>query len=262
METLAPDLAAGMRPEYWPVTLRQLLSHRSGLPHDLKDEKALEALFYAQSQDGPSDRRRAYVARALQEAPAVPPGRFSYSNTGYLVAAAVAERAIGSTYEALMRKEVFAPLAMPSANFGLPPAGQPGGHIHGRLAVPRDENPDFFAPAGNIYLSLDDWARFCVDQLRGPNGQGRLLKPETYALTQTPQPGAPVSMGWFAESKFADVPGPILHHEGSDGAWYAVGALFPKTGSGVLAVANAGKDMDGMALTMAAATAAARTFAH
>jgi hypothetical protein len=59
-----------------------------------------------------------------------------------------------------------------------------------------------------------------------------------------------------------DVAGPILHHEGSDGAWYAVAALFPKTGAGVLVAANAGKDMDGMALDMAVAAAAAKIAVH
>ena len=38
LEKMLPDLAGGMRPEYRAVTLVQLLSHRSGLPHDLTDE--------------------------------------------------------------------------------------------------------------------------------------------------------------------------------------------------------------------------------
>ena len=255
---LLPDMAPDMRPEYRQVTLLQLLTHTSGLPHDLQDEKALNALFNADSAAAPSERRKAYVARALQEAPAAPAGRFSYSNTGFLVAAVIAERATGASYESLMRAEVFGPLGMTSAGFGLPPADEPAGHIHGHLATPRDENPDFFAPAGNIYLSLDDWARFCIDQLKGANGQGALLKPQTYALTQKAPAGAPVSMGWFVRDSIAGLPGPVFFHEGSDGAWFAIVALFPRSGSGVLAVTNAGKDMGGEALDMTAGLAAAR----
>lgn len=256
-----PDMAAGMRPEYRQVTLLQLLTHTSGLPHDLQDPKALDALFYADSAASASERRKAYVARALQEAPAAPAGRFSYSNTGFLVAAMIAERATGASYESLMRDEVFKPLGMASAGFGLPPSGEPAGHIHGRVATPRDENPDFFAPAGNIYLTLDDWARFCIDQLKGANGQGALLKPQTYALTQKPIAGAPVSMGWFIRDGIAGLPGPVFFHEGSDGAWFAIVALFPRTGSGVLAVTNAGKDMGGEALDMTAGLSAAKLLA-
>ena len=112
-----------------------------------------------------------------------------------------------------------------------------------------------------MYLSLDDWARFCIDQLRGAKGQGALLKPETYSVTQSPPPGAPVSMGWFVRDSIAGLPGPVYYHEGSDGAWFAIVALFPASGSGVLAVTNGGKDMGGQALTLAAAMNAAKLLA-
>ncbi len=259
---LLPDMAAAMRPEYRTVTLLQLMTHMSGLPENLEDEDAVNTLFYEPSTASPSERRKAYVARALLDAPAGSAGRYSYSNTGFLVAAIAAERATGKTYESLMVDEVFKPLGMVSAGFGVPPAGGTVGHMRGRLAVPRDINPDFFAPAGNIYMSLDDWARFCIDQLKGAKGEGVLLKPETYSLMQTAQSGAPVSMGWFVRDNIAGLDGPVLFHEGSDGAWFAVVALFPKSGSGVLAVTNAGKTMGGEDVDLTAALSAAKALAN
>jgi CubicO group peptidase (beta-lactamase class C family) len=246
-----------MRPEYRATTLRQLLTHTSGLPENIEDETTLNSLLYDESPASLTERRRVYIARALQDEPVGRAGRFSYSNTGFLIAAFMAETAAKTSYESLMRNEVFKPLGMTSAGFGRPPAGQPAGHMHDRVAVPRDVNPDFFAPAGNIYVSLDDWARFCIDQLQGAAGKGALLKPQTYSVTQSPPPGVPVSMGWFVRDSIAGLPGPVYYHEGSDGAWYAVVALFPASGSGVLAVANAGKDMGGKALTLDAARNAA-----
>ena len=257
-----PDMGGDVRPEYRAITLRQLLTHTSGLPENIRDEKALNSLFYNESSANLTERRREYIARALQDAPVGRAGRFSYSNTGFLIAAFMAETASKESYESLMRDEVFTPLGMTSAGFGRPPNGQPAGHKHGSIAVPRDVNPDFFAPAGNIYLSLDDWARFCIDQLRGANGKGALLKPETYSVTQSPPPGAPVSMGWFVRNSIAGLPGPVYYHEGSDGAWFAVVALFPASGSGVLAVTNGGKDMGGQALALAAAMNAAKLLAN
>jgi amidophosphoribosyltransferase len=59
----------------------------------------------------------------------------------------------------------------------------------------------------------------------------------------------------------AGLPGPVYYHEGSDGAWFAVVALFPASGSGVLAVTNGGRDMGGQALTLAAAMNAAKLLA-
>jgi CubicO group peptidase (beta-lactamase class C family) len=257
-----PDMAGDARPEYRTVTLLQLLTHTSGLPENVRDEQALNSLFYDESSASLSERRRAYIARALQDAPEGRAGRFSYSNTGFLIAAFMAETASKRTYESLMRDEVFAPLGMTSAGFGRPPIGQPAGHKGGRTAVPREVNPDFFAPAGNIYLSLGDWARFCIDQLRGANGKGALLKPQTYSVTQSPPPGVPVSMGWFVRNSIAGLPGPVFYHEGSDGAWFAVVALSPTSGSGVLAVTNGGKDMGGRALALSAAMDAARSLAN
>ncbi len=257
-----PDMAGAMRPEYPAITLRQLLTHTSGIPENIRDEKVLNSLFYDESSASLSERRRVYIARALQDAPAGRAGRFSYSNTGFLIAAFMAETASKETYESLMRDEVFTPLGMTSAGFGRPPTGQPAGHRRGKIAVPRDVNPDFFAPAGNIYLSLEDWARFCIDQLQGANGRGALLNPQTYSVMQSPPPGAPVSMGWFVRDSIAGLPGPAYYHEGSDGAWFAVVALFPTSGSGVLAVTNGGKDMGGQALTLAAAMNAAKLLAN
>lgn len=261
LATLLPDMADGMRPEYRTVTLLQLVTHTSGLPENVSDEDALNALFYNESSASPSERRKAYVVRALQDKPEGRVGRFSYSNTGFLVAAMAAEKAAGATYETLMQDEVFKPLGMTSAGFGLAPAGGTIGHMRGRVAVLRDVNPEFFAPAGNIYMTLDDWARFCIDQLKGAAGEGALLKPGTYTLMQSAQSGAPVGMGWFTRDNIAGLDGPVLYHEGSDGAWFAIVALFPKTGSGVLAVANAGKTMDGEELDMTAAVNAAKAMA-
>jgi hypothetical protein len=44
----------------------------------------------------------------------------------------------------------------------------------------------------------------------------------------------------------------VLVHTGSDGTWFAFAALFPKTGTGVLIVANAGKSMGGEKAVMKA----------
>jgi hypothetical protein len=94
-----------------------------------------------------------------------------------------------------------------------------------------------------MYMPLDDWARFCIDQIEGGNGHGKLLKPATYALMQTAQPNGPYGLGWGALARAAGRQGPVLTHEGSDGTWLAEVVLFPKSHSGVLITANAGEDV-------------------
>ncbi len=242
LSKMLPDLAAGMRPEYRGVTLTQLLSHHSGLPENISDMAFFETFFT--DRRPASEQRLAYITRALSEAPAYPPGTaFGYSNTGFLIAALVAERATGLTYERLMRREVFGPLGMTSAGFGALGPGGLSGHEAGKPAPA--SNPDMFAPAGNLHMSLRDWSRFCLDQLAGAKGHGKLLSPPAYRLMQTAQPNGPSGLDWGVQARIAGRTGPVLVHGGSDGRWFAYVVLFPGSGNGVLVVDNASTAMGG-----------------
>jgi CubicO group peptidase (beta-lactamase class C family) len=243
LEDMLPDLKAEMRPEYRRVTLVELLSHRAGFAHDALDATAADRV--GSEPQALRQQRLDYIAIALRDAPVNTPGtEFNYSNTGYLIAASIAERVTGKTYETLIREQVFAPLGMASPGFGIPPDGQPRGHVDGR-PITSAPNPPFFAPAGNIYLSLRDWATFCVDQMQGANGHGRLLKSETYRVLQTPPSSTGYALGWGVLPDAMGRQGPVFTHDGSDGSWFAKAVLFPRSESGVLAVANAGEAMGG-----------------
>ena len=245
LSTMLPAVAATMRPEYRRVTLQQLLSHHAGLPHDASDEAFFRSLFH-DARPLP-EQRLAYIAKALAEKPVARPGtKFEYSNTGFLIAAAIAERATGVAYEDLIRREVFAPLGMRSVAFGALHANAPQGHLDGKPSRLEDTNPDMFAPAGNMAMSLDDWSAFCLDQMAGAHGRGKLLSTASYRLMQTPQPGGgSAGLGWGIQASLAGHAGPVLMHAGSDGTGYAVVALFPRTNRGLLAVANASDEMGG-----------------
>ncbi len=262
LSEMMPDLAADMRPEYRDVTLIDLLSHRAGLPENVSDE-AFYRSFYKDSRPPPA-QRIAYLKRALSEAPVGPArGEPSYSNSGPLLAAAIAERVTGKPYEQLMQDEVFGPLGMTSAVFGQTPgAGDPWGHVDGRIADrPFDANTEFLLPAGGVRMSLADWARFCIDQLKGEDGAGLLLKAETYRQLHTPQGETIFALGWGVAPQMAGRLGPVLTHSGSDGNWFAFVALFPTGDNGVLVVANAADSMGGDAAARSIARAVMMTLA-
>jgi len=248
LNKMLPILAERARPEYRKVTLRMLLTHHAGLPDHYHGEKEYLAFF---TDKRPMwDQRLAYLRLALTEAPVAPPNtRFSYSNNGFLLAAAIAEHATGESYESLIRTEVFSPLHMTSPGFGMTHPPQIEGHTDGHVARPTDSNPAFWAPAGNIYLTLDDWAKFCIDQINGAHGKGLLLKAQTYQTLQNgPKTGttSQSGMGWGREiGPVFGRQGPALEHAGSDGTWYAIAVLFPNERSGALITANAGKGMGG-----------------
>lgn len=261
LSEMLPELAAEMRPEYRDVTLVELMSHRAGLPENHSDEAYFRTFF---TDTRPlQEQRLAYLRLAVADAPVGPTrGEPSYSNTGLILAGAIAERATGQSYETLMQEEVFGPLGMSSVVFNqIPDADETFGHIDGRVSVAGDGNPQMILPAGGVRMTLADWARFCIDQMAGEAGRGKLLKPETYRLMHTPQGDSIVAMGWGAPPQIAGRAGPVLTHGGSDGNWFAFVALFPGSENGVLAVANAAETMGGDAAVKAAARAVIQTLA-
>ncbi len=243
LATTMPDLAAVARPEYREVTVRQLLHHMAGLPHDFSGIDGVYKGFAHDARPLP-EQRLAYLAMALKDAPVAPPGKEAhYSNTGFILAAAIAEHATGMPYEALMQREIFAPLQMMAARFGLPP--QNHGHVDGRPAAADEEVIPMIDPAGGVSVSLRDWAKFCIDQLAGAKGHGSLLTPDGYTLLQTPDAATGNGLAWGVDATFMDRQGPMLSHTRIGRELVFDGPAVPASGTGVLINANAGASMGG-----------------
>lgn len=248
---MLPELAGTMHAEYRDVTLPDILSHRAGLSPDIVDMNLFVSFF-----DDPapmSDQRRRYVGAALALPPSGPKrAEHLYSNTDYYLAAVIAERATGREYEDLMQTYVFSPLRMRSvAREPIGGADEPIGHVSGRQAnrfgtANSDLEPPMGAPShGGIRLSLRDWARFCIDQMCGEHGNGRLMRNISYRFLHAPQGDDQYALGWYARNRQFDRQGPAILHSGSDGNWMAEAVLFPRVGDGALVVANSAYGMDG-----------------
>jgi len=239
LKSLLPHLA--MRPEYEAITLADLLSHRAGLRDldDTTDAAVLDAAF-VDTRPLP-EQRLAFAATALNEAPIGAAREESvYSNSGYVLAAVVAEQATGQSFEQLMQDEVFQPLGMTVA-FAPSQRGQVLGHLEGRpLTGLRADNPPLIAPAGAVKLSMADWARFAIDQMAGEKGNGALLPAASYRALHTAQGDTSAALGWGVRDSWpAENPVRLLMHAGSNGHWNALIALSPDQDGGVLIVANA-----------------------
>lgn len=239
LSDMLPALAGGMRAEYRDVNLMDLLSHRAGLPPN-PDEAWINST-YTDPRPLPLLRLE-YAQRALADAPvAAPRGESHYSNSGAMITAAIAERITGKTYEELMQAEVFGPLGMRAA-FGPTVRGQNLGHKEGKpIAGLMASNPLMMAPDGEIHLSMQDWAKFALDQLHGEQGKGKLLKRETYVLLHTAQGDTHAALGWGVMHFPPQAPQRVLTHLGSNGYWHALIALAPGSGDGLLIAANAGE---------------------
>ncbi|MGM9483818.1 serine hydrolase domain-containing protein [Roseateles sp. NT4] len=258
---LLPELAADMQAAYRDVTLRDLLAHQAGLQGDI--DESWMAVFYKDKR-ALHEQRLAFARIALAQAPAYARGAGDgYSNSGVLIAGLAAERATGLPYEALMQRELFEPLGLRSAGFGATHRGQPLGHKAGEpVEGVEADNPAVIAPAGGITLSLEDWARFAIDQMAGEQGRGKLLKAETYRLLHQPaREGGKFALGWRAQNSMAGVNARHLAHTGSNGAWFALIVLKPDTEDAVLVTGNASEDVEADKAVRAVAIATLKAMA-
>lgn len=114
--------AAGLPAAWGAMTLRQLLSHTSGLPEE-PVFAALGPLDSYNSKDGMA-RLAALSATPL----AVPPGTYSYSNLGYGVAAILVGKASGMELGAFLQQRIFGPLGMASTRLLAPGTGIAAGY--------------------------------------------------------------------------------------------------------------------------------------
>ena len=256
-----PELKDKIHSAYHDVTLRQLLTHRSGLPEDRQPGPVFMRLRLL---TGPiREQRLTLVELALQQEPAAPPGtKMIYSNMGYAVAGAMAEQTTGQTWEDLLRDLLFTPLKMQTAGFGPPgtqgKVDQPRGHLTGDGGLmplepsPWADNPACLGPGATVHCSLADWGRFAALHLRGIQDRSKLLKPETFADLHRCPPDSDYALGWVqVERPWAG--GQAFTHAGSNGHWYAVIWLAPKKDLAFLVATNCGPDRAGPACEQALA---------
>jgi CubicO group peptidase (beta-lactamase class C family) len=197
--------------------------------------------------DGPALRLRA-AQEELSLSPGYPPGtRYAYSNLGYIIVGAAVERLTGATWEEAIARELFEPLEMGSTGFrgtGTPgEIDQPWPHTsNGQPAPingPDTDNPAVMSPAGGVNCTIQDWARFIRDQLRGARGEPALLNAGSYEVLHTPPFGGNYALGWIvAERGWAG--GKAFNHGGDNTMNFANVWIAPARDFAILVCANQG----------------------
>lgn len=230
-----------MHPDWQAATLRQLLSHTSGLPRS-----AALPVILRTWDDPPYAGRRAALAETWDKPLKGEVGEFRYSNLGYVLVGIVTEEVTQSSWEDLILSQIAVPLGFTTLGFG-PPTGvnDPWGHgsfvpLGGKNpndpANLRSDNPRWFGPAGTIHLSMAELAQWGQVHLRACDGQ--LPKFLTQASCQTMQ--TPVSeeyaLGWVILTR--DDGERVVWHNGSNTKWYAELAIYSDRDIVVAAATN------------------------
>jgi CubicO group peptidase (beta-lactamase class C family) len=189
------------------------------------------------------------VLNVIAGKPAYPPGKkHEYSNVGYSIAGAMAEKVTGTTWEDLVKREVFEPLKLTGAGFGPPKSSdetleQPRGHragMAGKYSVDdKSDNTPIMGPSGMIHMTLSDLSTYANEHLRGELGEGKLLSAKTYKLLHKPELDAN-ACGWVKNKPSAAIPYIEYWHNGSNTEWYALVAFIPEKKMVVAVTANDG----------------------
>lgn len=222
------------------ITLRQLLTHRAGLPRNgplsLRSSMRQEQLIAS------------LVGLRLESSP----GRLEgYSNLGYALAGVVIERSAGERYRDWVSEQVLGPLAMRDSAWSMEEvpasarvAGRARAGAEWREAAPSLDAPAVEATAG-LWGSLDDvscLARAALDAWEPGEDEGAFSK-ATLRAWQTPdappEPGAfTYAMGWVV----MDDPtlGRIIGHSSESDVFSAAVVLAPEHDLGVVALLATG----------------------
>jgi len=195
------------------ITVRQLLTHYSGLEPDMNLKTAWEG-------------KQTVYQMAFAEAPQDPPGsRFSYSDINFIVLGALIEQVSGEALDEYSTRHIFTPLKMTHARF-VPPLARRAGWIEKIAPTQYDENEHMLrgvvhdptarrmggvAGHAGLFSTADDLAKFAQALLNGGGGILSLLSVEKMTQPEQP-PAAPVlrGFGWDIDSPFSSNRGDLL----------------------------------------------------
>jgi CubicO group peptidase (beta-lactamase class C family) len=191
-----------------PITVRDILTHTSGLPFSSPIEQPTLDLLPL------SARVRSYAMLALESEPGT---KFKYANAGINTAGRIIEVVSGMPYEEFMEQRLFKPLGMKDTTFW------PSARQVERLAKSYKPNADKTdleettitqlrypltdrtrqpIPAGGLFSTASDVARFCQMILNGGMLEGKryLSEAAVKQMTSRETPDAVTEnygFGWF-----------------------------------------------------------------
>ena len=231
------------------ITLRDLFSHRSGLPAYAGD--GLTSTFGYGREESMQRLRHVQPASPLRTV-------FAYTNLGLSVAAYAAAQTTGLSWEDLADERLLGPLGMTSSSYRLADylerTNKAAPHYptpDGRWELGEVTEADASAPAGGLSANLHDLTQWMRLQLAGGGFDGTNLVANA-SLMETWRPqileGSPPNptdgaalfygLGWRLSY---DALGRLqVHHIGDFSSGFRTGVnLFPATGLGILVLTNA-----------------------
>lgn len=201
-----PDFAQNGKDD---ITIRQLLTHYSGLAPDLDLETPWEG------------KQTAYQLAAVMPPENTPGSGFVYSDINFIMLGELVEKVTGETLDVYTAQHVFTPLKMTHTRF-LPPAiwapkiaptqyDEKDKMLRGVVHDPTARRMGGVAGHAGLFGSGDDLAKFAQALL---DGGGGVLSSDAVTKMTSPEtpPTAPIlrGFGWDIDSPFSSNRGDLL----------------------------------------------------
>ena len=230
------------------ITVRDLLTHRAGLGN-------ADYLWYGQPTGAREILRR---VRMLPTAYSLR-SSFIYQNVMYAAAGAVIEAVTGQPWADAMRARLFEPLGMrdtlaTAATLARQPnVAVPHDLVDGKVRVIENATVDSVAPAGSVWSSVNDMAKWSAMLLNNGRAGDRVLlspatveelfKPQTLVTSAGFYPTARLTrpkwttygLGWFQQDYRGRA---VDYHTGSIDGMVAMHGLLRDANAGVIVLAN------------------------
>ena len=218
------------------VTIAQLLSHQSGIPNYLSDE-AYMAQIYEKAYPT-AELVRKFCSDSLDFAPG---SKFDYSNSGYLVLAAIIEQVTQMSMAEALRTYIFQPLEMKDTYFGEQADDQKVvGYLFGQPEPPYPIQN--VVGAGGISSTTEDLLKWSLAL-----GKGTLISTEKFETLIKPRAAyldwdAQYGYGWlidlyqFSNSRKHR----IIYHPGTDNGFYSMFVKQPDEGITIILLNSSG----------------------
>lgn len=219
------------------VTVRQLLSHTSGMP--------LGTIGVRYSPEGyvPSlEERLSQDAVLVQE-----PGKsFAYSNTGFNLLELLVEDVTGREFADYMAEEVLEPLGMYDSSYSWSPEFDPEvpfGYDHEGNPISVYVYPD--KASGGLFSTVEDIARLTIAGMKGSqvgypviSSQGieTLYEPVSEELDLYGLVFDAYGFGHYVEGLSSGER--VVSHGGQGSGWMSQFFMLPETGDGIIILAN------------------------
>jgi CubicO group peptidase (beta-lactamase class C family) len=240
--TYLPELELSDADAREQITMRQLLSHTSGLYGDYSADFGL----------GDDAMMRALSIFATLPQQTRPGEIWAYCNSGFQLAGTVIARILDSTFDAAMEERVFEPAGLTTTCFAAHDTfGWPAAMGHIQTGPDSDEHvvtgqyyPRNRRPAGGVISTATDLLRFARLHMNGGEIDGRrVLSADAAQEMQTPQVrGGDWKNSWGVGWNIDPIDGvTTIGHNGSISGFESLLRIIPEQQTAFVVLTNSGR---------------------